>query len=110
VTLSAGQTVTGAVSASLGVNAGTTATVDVDFCYSTADAPQPFYGYTYVKTQLSGPMQIVSDTAAMGPLEPNGGTYNVGLCARNESSTVAIDQNDYVTGWLLVANGQILTG
>jgi hypothetical protein len=112
VTLTAGQTVTGAVSASIGVGAGTSALVDVDFCYTTSGEamPQPFYGYTYVKTQLSGPMQIVSDTATMGPLDISGGTYRVGLCARNESDSVPIDKNDYVTGWLLVANGSIITG
>jgi hypothetical protein len=112
VTLTAGQTVTGAVSASIGVAAGTSALVDVDFCYTTSGEtmPQPFYGYTYVKTQLSGPMQIVSDTATMGPLDISGGTYRVGLCARNESDSVPIDKNDYVTGWLMVANGSIITG
>jgi hypothetical protein len=111
VTLKASQTVSGAVSASLGVTAGSTALVDVDFCYTTSGQPTPvpFYGYAWVTTELRGPMQLISDTATMAPLDDNGGTYTVGLCAQNESATVPIDQNDYVTGWLQIAEGRILT-
>jgi hypothetical protein len=112
ITLGANQTVSGAVSASLGVAAGNSVTIDVDFCYATQNdpTPQPFYGYTYVRVDLTGPRQLVSDTATMSPLDSNGGTYKVGLCVKYDSGTVPVDQNDYVTGWLLVANGQIITG
>lgn len=109
LTLTNSQVVSGAVTASVGVVSGLSANVNVALCYKSAAmvGPEVFFGDSYLQTQVSQPLALLHVTGAMSGESGVGTDYKVGMCLQNQSN-VALDQNDYVTGWFMVTNGSLI--
>jgi hypothetical protein len=100
VTTTATQRLVGSAVAPLGVSTGTL-TIEAGLCYQNA-ASGPvvnFVGDDYGTSVLTTNRSAV---AAAASVVPGAGTWRVGFCVRAASG--AIDNNDYVNGWVMVVN------
>lgn len=102
VTLAANQRMTAAATAALGKTSADVQLAQVGVCYqSSGGAITNFVGTNYILVQFSATRQTYSATASVTGLAA--GTYTVGYCVQN-SGTTAINNNDYVNGWVMVTN------
>ena len=103
VTTIATQRITGAAQAPLGTLTAGTAAFSYDLCYRTAGTSDPLTNFTGTNASDGA----VSDTAgrlsfaAAASVVPGAGTWEAGYCILN-SGSVALDNNDFVNGWLIV--------
>ncbi|AXY72879.1 hypothetical protein D3H65_02350 [Paraflavitalea soli] len=90
--------ITGNFSASLGTNLGTGATVSLCACWqnSSGGSITPFNPTNYPEAIVESNRRIVSYN---GAISLSSGTYNLGLCIRNNSG-VALNFNDYFSGYM----------
>jgi hypothetical protein len=104
VTLAAGQRLTGAAMLPIGVASGGTATtVDIDLCYQLASGTTivNFGGGHWTDATLL-PGAITAQSVAGTVVPGTAGAYYVGACVRN--ATAALNNNDWVNGWVMVTN------
>jgi Collagen triple helix repeat (20 copies) len=101
VSVAAGQRLTAAAVAPLGTTTGT-ASAQVGICYQLGTDPLVnFVGGAYTYLQIG---TTRSGTPAAGSITGlPAGTYKVGFCIYN-TGTVAINNNDFVNGWVQVTN------
>jgi hypothetical protein len=98
------QRITGVVQAPLSTSAEGQASFGYDLCYRSAGSSDPLTnvaGSNYSVGEVSASDRL-SFTAA-GSVIPGAGTWEVGYCILN-SGSVALDNNDMVTGWVVVTN------
>jgi hypothetical protein len=96
LTVTAGQRLTGSVTAILGST--TTGDFDYGLCYQLgAGAITNFAGGDWLTTRIDSVAQPYNASASVIP--PSAGTYATGFCVR--SSTITLDTNDYVNGWIM---------
>jgi len=98
------QRVTGVVQAPLGTSAEGQASFGYDLCYRSAgssDALTNFAGSNHSVGEVSASDRL-SFTAA-GSVIPGAGAWEVGYCILN-SGTLDLDDNDLVSGWVVVTN------
>lgn len=103
VTISAGQKIVGAATAPLATISGI-ATAKIGLCYAPISTPSNltnFVGFSFSEVQIDITKDTYSATATVSGLSP--GTYLVGFGVFN-SGLVAISNNDYVNGWVMVVN------
>ena len=106
ITVTAGQRITasGVMSFSIGATVSTYVNLSTAFCYSanTNGAPLTLFTPNYVDTFIE---RNTGETvaAANSVVLSSAGTYRVGLCARNQSSTETIQGGD-VNAWFMVTN------
>jgi len=101
VTTTASQRLTGTATAALAAAGNTT--TDLDLCYQNngGGVITNFAGFAYIIQNFTTARNSYS---AAGTIVPGvAATWRVGLCARNFSA-VAINNNDYVNGWMQVTN------
>jgi hypothetical protein len=106
VTVAAGQRLTGAAEAPLGLAAGSMPqNADVGLCYQSTVAGSPIVNFVGGGFSIHAfTTQRMSYSAAGSVVINTAGTYNVGFCVRNWYGTAAISNNDYVNGWVQVTN------
>jgi hypothetical protein len=102
VTTTASQRLFGAAEAPLGLASGSSSTTFIyGLCY------QPSGGGTINNFVSKFSMGTITSTrttfAATASVVPGAGTWNVGFCVQNPSSST-ISNNDYVNGWVQVVN------
>ena len=100
VTVASGQRLTGAATGSMGCSSGD-CTFGLSLCYQTGSgALTPFEsGSNFMFTGSPEGFSAISITTTVTPAA---GTYNVGMCI--ESPSAAVDNNDWVNGWVMVTN------
>jgi hypothetical protein len=100
VPTTATQRLVGSAVAPLGVHTGTL-TIEAGMCYqNVASGPVlNFVGDNYGTSVLTTNRAAVPAAASV---VPGAGTWRVGFCVR--ASSGAIDNNDYVNGWVMVVN------
>jgi hypothetical protein len=108
VSVSAGQRITGSGSASIFNGFNTSVTVSVSLCLSTnADGAtlEPFFPSNFPDaTVLPQPTRTMV-SANGSRVVAQAGTYRVGLCVRNKSTTIPLPStNDYANAWFMVTN------
>jgi hypothetical protein len=103
LTTTAGQRMTASAEAPLGLASGGPQYVQIDMCYqpSGGGTLANFAGFNYSITQM-GTVRI--PYAVAGSVLPGAGTWNVGYCVMNNYGSIAISNNDYVNGWVMVTN------
>lgn len=102
VALATGQRMTAAATAGLATTTGT-ATANIGVCYrlGAAGTITNFVGFNYIISQI-GTVRVPS--AATGTVSGlAAGSYTVGFCVGSTSGS-AINNNDYVNGWVQVTN------
>jgi hypothetical protein len=84
------------------VTAGSIQDAAVDMCYQASGGGllTNFSGFRYSLSQF-GTVRI--PYAAAGSVVPGAGTWNVGVCVNNKGP-IAISNNDFVNGWVMVTN------
>lgn len=112
ITVYEGQTITAAISATLGTSFGTATNVGLSVTYQNA-AGGPliaFNGTDYLTVAaistrniytVCGILKVVSASATPQQGEIKAGTYNIGMGIRNTSST-AINNSDAINGFIMV--------
>jgi hypothetical protein len=91
---------TGAGVAALGTTTGTSS-VQFGLCYQVAGgAITNFVGGSYTIVTIGPQRSLVTATASVALAA---GTYNVGTCL-SSGNTTAINNNDYVNGWVITSN------
>ncbi len=100
VTVASGQTLFGAAEAPLATDAGV-ATARAGLCYQLGSGTiANFAGFNYSVVEVDTTRTPIAAAAAITTLN---GTYNVGFCVQNQTAT-AINDNDYVSGWVMLVN------
>jgi hypothetical protein len=103
VTTTAGQRLTGAAEAPMGLAAGSAAgQAYIDLCYqsSAGGALINFSGGFFSIHRMVAERRAYT---AVGTVVPGAGTWNVGLCVRNLAAG-SINDNDYTNGYVQVTN------
>jgi hypothetical protein len=103
VTTAAGQRLTGAAEAPMGLGAGSAAqTANVDLCYqpNAGGALLNFSGSNYSIHRFVAERRAYT---AVGSVVPGAGTWKVGMCVLN-GGAAQISDNDYVNGYVQVTN------
>ncbi|MFN5356182.1 MAG: hypothetical protein ACK5CT_06200, partial [Bacteroidota bacterium] len=91
-----------AVPLGLPSNATALATIRLGICYRLGTgAVTNFVGNSYSAVQVNNVRYGFSAAASITGLPP--GNYQIGVGILN-SSTIAIDNNDYVNGWVMLVN------
>jgi hypothetical protein len=102
VTLTSGQTMTGAAEGPVGFAVGTpTQYLYYGLCYQVGSSyPAWFVNYGSQSTTFfgGGGSHVLN---AAGAVAPGAGTYQVGFCIQNNGS-IALTSNDNVNGWVMV--------
>jgi hypothetical protein len=109
VTTAAGQSIAASGSAALATKVATTFTASVAVCI------QPAAGgaLSLLDNNTNGAftdVTITNDTlsyAASATGSPGAGTFNVGVCVRDESTSQEIDNADFSVGYAFVVNGTV---
>jgi hypothetical protein len=109
LTTAPGQSIAASGSAALATKVATTFTASVAVCI------QPAAGGTLslLDSNANGAftdVTITNDTlsyAASAAGSPGAGTFNVGVCVRDESTSQAIDNADFSVGYAFVVNGTV---
>jgi hypothetical protein len=114
LTTTAGQTIMASSEAPLATTtAASTASIEVSICKSPAtgtpaltllDTITPA-GYS-ISTATTTRIPFAADAAGA----PGAGTWKIGECVNNTSATVAVDGNDYVSGYAFVTTGTPVPG
>ncbi len=105
VTTTATQRITGAAQAPLGTLTAGTASFSYDLCYRAAATTNALTNFTGANASDGA----VSDTtgrlsfAADASVVPGAGTWEAGYCVLN-SGSIALDNNDFVNGWMILTN------
>ena len=94
--------VTGSASAPMGLSAGTPQLADVGMCFQpvAGGVVANFYG-SYFSQHSFTTTRATYAVAATRLLLP--GTYNVGMCVRNNGSGT-INNNNFINGWVMVTS------
>lgn len=103
VTTAAGQRLTGASEAPIGLPSGSAAqTANVDLCYqpNAGGALINFSGGNYSIHRFVGERRAYT---AVGTVVPGAGTWKVGMCVQN-NGPAQISDNDFVNGYVQVTN------
>jgi hypothetical protein len=102
VTITATQRLTGSASGVMGLSSGGPQRVDVGMCYQLGTgAVTNFIDPThYMTVPMPAEQRLYSASATVVP--GTAGTYKVGLCVRNQHGSIAIDNNDYMNGFVQV--------
>jgi hypothetical protein len=112
LTTTAGQTIMASSEAPLGTTA-TTATIDVSICKSPATGT-PALTLLDTLTPAGFSISVATTTripfAAASAGAPGAGTWKIGECVDNTSTTQALDNNDYVSGYAYVTTGTPVPG
>ncbi len=104
VTITASQHLTGSASGVMGLSTGGPQRVDVGMCYQLgAGVVTNFIDPTHYVT-VPMPAEQRSYAASATVVPGAAGTYTVGLCVRNQHGAIAIDNNDYMNGFVQVTN------
>ena len=103
VITTAGQRMTGAAEAPMGLASGGPQTARYGLCYqpSAGGIMTNFAGGAYSVGQFTTNR---SAWTAAGSVVPGAGTWIVGFCVLNNGGALAIDNNDYVNGWVQITN------
>jgi Collagen triple helix repeat (20 copies) len=105
VTVAAGQRITGSAVAAFGNPSANAVTVSASLCIApqVAGMPiDPFFASNVDASVLANPLKTM--LSASGSIAPAAGSYKVGFCLKNKSTSVNIGPNDYVNGWFIVTN------
>lgn len=103
ITLNAGQRLTGSATAPLSRSVANSSLVATGLCYQVVPGGSVinFTGNNSNLVQVGTTLQSFSANASV---VPGAGTFNVGFCVKN-SSTSAIDNSfSFVNGWIMVTN------
>lgn len=101
LTVAAGQKLVGSAQVPLGKTTATRQSFAYGLCYRTGTTMTNFLGYSYSIAEIdSSPRRPY---AAAASASPAAGTYTVGYCVRNGGAD-PLDNNDYVSGWVLLTN------
>ncbi len=75
----------------------------IGLCYQEANGGplNIFAKENYIEVQVSSTMIPYSVSASV---VPGAGTWNVGFCIHNQSFDIAIENFDWVNGWVMVTN------
>jgi hypothetical protein len=66
--------------------------------------PEPFHTNNFPEaTVLAAPTKTMV-SASGSRVMAQAGTYRVGFCVRNKSTTINLGSNDYVNAWFMVTN------
>ncbi len=106
VTVTAGQRITGSGVASVRHNAVDAITVSASLCWSlvpNGSPLEPFYPGKYIDTSVFPTPNFTLLSAAASVSLP-AGTYRVGFCIKNKSSSINLASNDMANGWVMVTN------
>lgn len=100
ITLTTTSRVTGMASAPIGLGSGGPQTFQYGMCYQQgAGTVTNFVGGAYSIGSLTSQRTVVTATGSV-VLSP--GTYTFGMGIMNSGGSVAISNNDYVNGWVMV--------
>jgi hypothetical protein len=104
VTITASQRLTGSAFGVMGLTTGGPQRIDIGMCYQLgAGAVLNFIDPThYVTVPMPAEQRMYTASATVVP--GTAGTYTVGLCVRNQHGAIAIDNNDYMNGFVQVTN------
>jgi hypothetical protein len=103
VTVASGQRITASAGGAMALASGSAnQLVEVSLCYQLVGGGSmiAMYGAGFMVEHFTTTRTIHS--ASMAAMPP-AGTYTVGLCVRN-TGPAAINNNDYVAGWVQVTN------
>ena len=93
--------VTGVAEAPLGLTTGSAQSFDYDLCYQlTSGGTINNFTIGHWSTSTATTTKSVFTASASVVLSP--GTYYVGFGIRNQYGTAAIDNNDWVNGWIMI--------
>jgi len=110
ITITQGQRITGSAVVALGHTTSSYVTVSTSLCLQSTVMGSPIVEFT---TGVTPEAAVLGNTtaprtmfAASGTVVPAmGGTYRVGFCVKNKStSAVTLGNNDNVNGWFMVTN------
>lgn len=110
VTITQGQRITGSAVVALGQTTSNYVTVSTSLCLQSTVMGSPIVEFT---TGVTPEAAVLGNTtaprtmfAASGTVVPAaGGTYRLGFCVKNKSTTnVTLGNNDNVNGWFMVTN------
>jgi hypothetical protein len=104
VTITAVQRLTGSGFGVFGLTSGGPQLVDVGMCYQLAAGTiTNFIGSAhYATVPVPAERRVYAASATVVP--GVAGTYTVGFCVRNQHGTIAIDNNDYMNGYVQVTD------
>ncbi|MBI2398894.1 MAG: collagen-like protein [Xanthomonadales bacterium] len=107
VTVQAGQRITGSGVGVFGHN-DVSSTVPVSFglciSYNNGATLNEFFSSTYTDgTVLANPLKTALSAAA-SMVAPSSGTFRVGYCIKNRSTSINLSVNDFVNAWFMVSN------
>lgn len=112
LTTAAGQTIIASSESALATSAGT-ASANISICKAPSTTGTPV---TLLDPLASGAFSNVTVTttratyAAQGTGAPGAGTFKIGECVNNTSTTQAINENDYTIGHAFIVNGTAAPG
>lgn len=98
VTVDGAQRMTGSASAVLGKTSTTLTNIDYGLCSKLGSADPDIFTVSYLSAQVGDPQLIYSVSSSVVRAA---GTYTVGACLR---TATALDNNDYVNGYIQVTN------
>ena len=104
VTITAVQRLTGSGFGVFGLTSGGPQFVDLGMCYQLgAGVVTNFIGSAhYATVPVPAERRVYASSATVVP--GTAGTYTVGFCVRNQHGTIAIDNNDYMNGYVQVTD------
>jgi hypothetical protein len=105
VTVTGTQTIIGNYVASLGHNSSSPSTISSCMCYRNVSDTNilPFFPGNFPDSTIP-PSPTKISIPVTGAIKLPAGTYQIGMCIRNESTTVNLTNNDYINGVIQVIN------
>ncbi|MBX5481309.1 MAG: collagen-like protein [Myxococcaceae bacterium] len=103
ITTTAGQRITGSITAAIGLPPGSSATLaDIDLCLQSGSGSLLLFSgpLGFKRGQIDETRRFIT---ASNTVVPGAGTWNVGFCVRNLGTTL-FSNNDFMNGWLMVTN------
>jgi spore maturation protein SpmB len=107
VTTTANQRITGSAVGIFGHTNNNPQPVSFSLCTSdvaAGSALTPFYGISYLQGTVGATPNRTALSAAASVVPAMAGTYKVGFCVKNNSTTVNFGANDFVNGWFIITN------
>jgi hypothetical protein len=100
VTTDSGQRIVGAATVPLGTSAAGSHQMRYGLCYQSSGGGTitNFVGNGYTQATIVNGTR--DDYSAAAAVNPGAGTWNVGFCVFN--NTYALDNSDFVNGWVMV--------
>ena len=101
---STSQSIIAVASAPLGLANGGPQAADIGMCYrlGTTGTITNFVSVSFSSHSVTSDKRNYTGSATVTGLPP--GTYYIGLGVRNDGGAIAISNNDYVNGWVMVTN------